>query len=74
MNKLTLDDLLNLIMSYNPLEVDKIRKAYERTKEFFERIDSSSYGEVDFKDFIEEEDGEDGGDDLGDFTSRYTDE
>ena len=52
----------------------KIRKAYERTKEFFERIDSSSYGEVDFKDFIEEEDGEDGGDDLGDFTSRYTDE
>lgn len=29
MNKLTLDDLLNLIRSYNPLEVDKIRKAYD---------------------------------------------
>ncbi len=52
----------------------KIRKAYERALSFFEQIDSSRYGEIDFKNFIEEEDEEDGGDDLGDFTSRYTDE
>ena len=52
----------------------KIRKSYERTLEFFKQIDESRYGEIDFKKFIEEEEDEDGGDDLGDFTSRYTDE
>lgn len=54
----------------------KIRKVYEKCKNFFETIDSNNTG-LDYNanllyDFMEEEDNDDE-DDLGDFTSRYTD-
>lgn len=58
----------------------KIRKAREKCKKAFEKIESDKYGDNYFENFmqeidnIDEEDDENGEDDLGDFTSRYTDE
>lgn len=54
----------------------KIRKVYDRTKNFFEAIDSKN-GPLEFNEdmlykFMEEEEDDDE-DDLDDFTSRYTD-